>query len=192
MKNDTVHFRVLLKNGDIPDIVQIAQNFDWAKDLMWMDMECFLIDENGYVYLSDEMGSFVWADQDMFRVEFPIEEMLRAELADRDETIYKLKEENEQLIRSFCEYETICADGEVGASVANMKKRIDKLEIELADRDDTIKKLNEKLHDEMVKLEIAAAGNKRLIIALKEIYNNGEKHNVNWCKRMAMEGLGLK
>ncbi len=208
MNNDTVHFRVLLKNGDIPDIEQIAQNFEWAKSLMWMDMECFLIDENGNVYLSDEMGSFVWADQDMFRVEFPIEEMLRVELARRDEqleemynqyrdtennaramiventmlhekiielnkkidlhddTIHKLKEENEQLIRSFCEYETICTNGEVGASVLNMKKRIDELENDLADRDDTIKKLNEKLHDETSQLEIAAASMLFIIVFL--------------------------
>lgn len=122
----------------------------------------------------------------------PTEDALRAELACRDEIIQKLKEENEQLIRSFCEYETICADGEVGASVVNMKKRIDELEIELACRDDTIKKLSEKLYDEMSQLEIATDLGNRRWIALNEIYNNGEKHNTNWCKRKAQEGLGLK
>jgi len=116
---------------------------------------------------------------------------LNKKIAFHDDTIRKLKDENEQLIRSFCEYETICADGEVGASVVNMKNRIDELEIELACRDDVIKRLNEKLHEEMAKLEIAAAGNKRLIIALNEIYINGERHNANWCKRKAQEGLGL-
>lgn len=28
--------------------------------------------------------------------------------------------------------------------------------------------------------------------ALNNIYENGEKHNANWCKRKAQEGLGIK
>ena len=53
-------------------------------------------------------------------------------------------------------------------------------------------RLQEKLHDEMSQLEIATdLGNKRWI-ALNEIYENGEKHNANWCKRKAQEGLGIK
>ena len=52
--------------------------------------------------------------------------------------------------------------------------------------------LQEKLHDEMSQLEIATdLGNKRWI-ALNDIYENGEKHNANWCKRKAQEGLGIK
>jgi len=52
--------------------------------------------------------------------------------------------------------------------------------------------LSELLHDEMSQLEIATdLGNKRWI-ALNEIYENAEKHNANWCKRKAQEGLGIK
>ena len=59
------------------------------------------------------------------------------------------------------------------------------LEAELA-------RLQEKLHDEMSQLEIATdLGNKRWL-ALNDIYENGEKHNANWCKRKAQEGLGIK
>ena len=62
---------------------------------------------------------------------------------------------------------------------------IDKLTAEIA-------RLQEKLHDEMSQLEIATdLGNKRWI-ALNEIYENAEKHNANWCKRKAQEGLGIK
>lgn len=45
------------------------------------------------------------------------------------------------------------------------------------------------LHEVLLQLEIATdLGNKRWI-ALNEIYVNGEKHNANWCKRKAQEGL---
>ena len=55
-----------------------------------------------------------------------------------------------------------------------------------------IARLLEKLHDEMSQLEIATdLGNKRWV-ALNEIYEDGEKHNANWCKRKAQEGLGIK
>ena len=62
---------------------------------------------------------------------------------------------------------------------------VEALEAELA-------RLQEKLHDEMSQLVIATdLGNKRWV-ALNDIYENGEKHNANWCKRKAQEGLGIK
>jgi hypothetical protein len=55
-----------------------------------------------------------------------------------------------------------------------------------------IARLQEKLHDEMSQLELATdLGNKRWV-ALNEIYENAEKHNANWCKRKAQEGLGIR
>jgi len=48
------------------------------------------------------------------------------------------------------------------------------------------------LHDINSQLEIATdLGDKRWR-ALNDIYLNGEKHNANWCKRKAQEGLGRK
>ena len=68
---------------------------------------------------------------------------------------------------------------------ATIQQRIAELTAELA-------RLQEKLHDEMSQLEIATdLGNKRWL-ALNDIYENGEKHNTNWCKRKAQEGLGIK
>ncbi len=53
-------------------------------------------------------------------------------------------------------------------------------------------RLSQMLHDELSQLEIATdLGNKRWL-ALNDIYENGEKHNTNWCKRKAQEGLGIK
>ncbi len=72
---------------------------------------------------------------------------------------------------------------------------MDKCQCRLYERDALqaeIARLQEKLHDEMSQLEIATdLGNKRWV-ALKDIYENGEKHNTNWCKRKAQEGLGIK
>ena len=53
-------------------------------------------------------------------------------------------------------------------------------------------RLAELLHNELSSVEIATdSGNKRWV-ALNDIYENGEKHNANWCKRKAQEGLGIK
>ena len=65
------------------------------------------------------------------------------------------------------------------------ESRIAELEAECAS-------LGVRLHDEMSQIEIATdLGNKRWV-ALNDIYENGEKHNANWCKRIAQEGLGIK
>lgn len=77
--------------------------------------------------------------------------------------------------------------------------QIDSMESDMAEMEETIKnlkaevsRLSELLHDEMSQLEIATdLGNRRWSI-LNEIYENGEKHNANWCKRKAQEGLGIK
>ena len=66
-----------------------------------------------------------------------------------------------------------------------LRKRIAELEAEN-------NRLAELLHNELISVEIATdLGNKRWT-ALNKIYENGEKHNANWCKRIAQEGLGIK
>ena len=53
-------------------------------------------------------------------------------------------------------------------------------------------RLAELLQNALSSVEIATdLGNKRWV-ALNDIYENGEKHNANWCKRKAQEGLGIK
>ena len=62
----------------------------------------------------------------------------------------------------------------------------------IAELEEENERLAQLLHDEMSQLEIATdLGNKRCA-ALNKIYEDGEKHNTNWCKRIAQEGLGLK
>ena len=68
----------------------------------------------------------------------------------------------------------------------------DALNARIAELEEECASLGVRLHDEMSQLEIATdLGNKRWI-ALNKIYEDGEKHNTNWCKRIAQEGLGIK
>ena len=68
----------------------------------------------------------------------------------------------------------------------------DALNARIAELEAENNRLAELLHNEKSQLEIATdLGNKRWV-ALGKIYKDGEKHNVNWCKRIAQEGLGIK
>jgi NMD protein affecting ribosome stability and mRNA decay len=68
----------------------------------------------------------------------------------------------------------------------------DALNARIAELEAENNRLAELLHNELSSVEIATdLGNKRWV-ALNDIYENGEKHNANWCKRKAQEGLGIK
>ena len=68
----------------------------------------------------------------------------------------------------------------------------DALHARIAELEAENNRLAELLHNELSSVEIATdLGNKRWV-ALNDIYENGEKHNTNWCKRKAQEGLGIK
>ena len=72
-----------------------------------------------------------------------------------------------------------------------MLKRAEKAEARVQELESENNWLSGLLHDELSQLEIATdLGNKRWK-ALNKIYTDGEKHNTNWCKRKAGEGLGI-
>ena len=58
------------KTGEYPDLYNIALKEDWAKGLMYCDMEGFSINEDGQLILSDECGKFVYCPSDRFTVVF--------------------------------------------------------------------------------------------------------------------------
>ena len=92
---------------------------------------------------------------------------------------------------------TIVVCNDCGASATsivgwNTRPNEDALTARIAELEAECASLGVRLHDEMSQLEIATdLGNKRWL-ALNDIYENGEKHNANWCKRKAREGLGIK
>jgi len=92
---------------------------------------------------------------------------------------------------------TIVVCNDCGASAKsivdwNTRPIEDALNARIAELEAENERLSQLLHDEMSQLEIATdLGNKRWT-ALNKIYEHGEKHNTNWCKRIAQEGLGIK
>lgn len=56
------------KTGEYPDLWKIALEEDWAKSLMYCDMEGFAIEEDGTLILLDECGNHEYCPADRFEV----------------------------------------------------------------------------------------------------------------------------
>ena len=66
----TICFKVIdLKTGELADPSKIALNEDWAKELLYCDMEGFAIQEDGTLILMDELGKFRYCPDGRFLVE---------------------------------------------------------------------------------------------------------------------------
>lgn len=61
-------FKVIdVNTGKYPNLRDIAKE-DWAKDLMWMDMDGFALTEEGSLLLMDECGNSAYCPQGRFEV----------------------------------------------------------------------------------------------------------------------------
>ena len=58
------------KTGEYPDLWEIALKEEWAKHLMYCDMEGFAIEEDGTLILTDECGGLAYCPTDRFKVVF--------------------------------------------------------------------------------------------------------------------------
>ena len=68
-KNERKSFRVIdILTGEEADTYEIALNEDWAKDLMYCDMEGFAIEEDGSLILIDECGKYEYCPIGRFEV----------------------------------------------------------------------------------------------------------------------------
>lgn len=56
------------KTGKEADECEIVLHEDWAKHLMYCDMEGFAIEQDGTLILLDECGQFVYCSSDRFEV----------------------------------------------------------------------------------------------------------------------------
>lgn len=62
-------FRVIdNKTGKEPDLEKIALEEDWAKNLIYCDMEGFAIEEDGTLLLLDECNSMAYCPEGRFKV----------------------------------------------------------------------------------------------------------------------------
>lgn len=57
-----------VKTGEYPDLWEIALNEEWARSLMYCDMEGFAIQEDGTLLLMDECGKFTYCPSDRFKI----------------------------------------------------------------------------------------------------------------------------
>lgn len=62
------------KTGKEADTYKIALKEDWAKHLMYCDMEGFAIEEDGSLVLMDECGNVAYCPADRFEIVFEEEE----------------------------------------------------------------------------------------------------------------------
>ena len=118
------------KTGEYPDLYNIALKEDWAKGLMYCDMEGFSINEDGQLILSDECGKFVYCPSDRFTVVFEDSVVLSMEEAERFRgqtfNIKKVKaqarketaEEIFQRVINICRKEEDFQDGTVNTQLA--------------------------------------------------------------------------
>ena len=105
----------------------------------------------------------------------------------------------EDMTKEMVPYEVLIRDALAGETpkeryenLVLMKTILRQAEKRIAELEAENNRLAELLHNELSSVEIATdLGNKRWV-ALNDIYENGEKHNTNWCKRKAQEGLGIK
>ena len=69
MSTASLTFTVIDKNtGREANPSEIAQNEDWANNLIWCDMDGFAIQEDGCLILLDECGRFVYCPSGRFEV----------------------------------------------------------------------------------------------------------------------------
>lgn len=61
------------KTGEYPDLERIALTEDWAKHLMYCDMEGFAIEEDGTLLLLDECGRQACCPEGRFEIRRPPE-----------------------------------------------------------------------------------------------------------------------
>lgn len=56
------------KTGEYPDLEYIALHEEWAKGLIYCDMEGFAIEEDGTLLLLDECGNAAYCPDDRFEI----------------------------------------------------------------------------------------------------------------------------
>lgn len=66
------------KTGECANVEKIVREEEWAKGLMYMDIEGFAMLEDGNLILADECGNFAYCPEGRFKV--ALEEITREEL----------------------------------------------------------------------------------------------------------------
>lgn len=76
-----INFTVIdTTTNEYPDVEKIALTEDWAKHLIYCDIEGFAISEDGTLLLLDECGGVAYCPGDRFKLIFDSDEEIDEEL----------------------------------------------------------------------------------------------------------------
>lgn len=56
------------RTGEYPDVEKIAKREEWAKKLIYCDIDCFALMEDGELILLDDCGNVAYCPEDRFEV----------------------------------------------------------------------------------------------------------------------------
>jgi len=56
------------QTGQYPDLYHIALNEEWAKHMMYCDMDCFAITEHGDLFVTDDCGGVGYPPEGRFTI----------------------------------------------------------------------------------------------------------------------------
>lgn len=69
-KGNDMKFTVIdLKTGEYPDVERIALREEWAKGLIYCDIDGFYLGQDGELILADDCGNFAFCPIGRFKVE---------------------------------------------------------------------------------------------------------------------------
>lgn len=63
-----------LKTGKYPDMESIARNEEWARGLVYCDMQGFAITDDGLLIILDECGNFAYCPHKRFAVTLELDD----------------------------------------------------------------------------------------------------------------------
>ena len=91
--------------GEEADIIEIAlKEGDWAKSLIYCDMEGFAIEEDGTLLLLDECGNFAYCPEDRFEVHIATMQEKDKEIAELKAEVSAWKETSQLLVKDGVQY----------------------------------------------------------------------------------------
>lgn len=125
MKNKEKQIRFSIidnSTGKYPDLYNIALKEEWAKGLMYCDMEGFAINEGGQLILSDECGNFVYCPYGRFTIVF------EDSVVTTPTTPYETCSQNDTVVLSKEEYNALLLKQKRLKEIDEIKERLAKLE----------------------------------------------------------------
>ena len=89
------------KTNKYPDLYNLALKEDWAKDLMYCDMDGFAINEDGNLVLMDECGKVAYCPKDRFTVVFEDSVVLSREEYEKYQNLKRDVEHSFEYIQGY-------------------------------------------------------------------------------------------